>query len=277
MFIFIYCFLFLSGYSQNKLINKSFEDSLLDSIVNLFQEQKSDYAIELIEECLAGADNTFERVNIYFYPPLNNYLEDQLVDSAIFGKILYLYKLDYCNWNNDEADIFLKMYIQDQKFRIQKSWYARNEKFHEADSMKSLYLSFDSINQVWASDFLNKNSINDIYCCGPFCIYTLFIIIQHSPYTMQRMYFPVFEALCNLKMLKPSSLALMEDRLLIREGKLQKYGTQFICNSSHKICFPQPHLDIDSINYYRKKTGMRNVIDDWIETWGFVCDTAAAK
>jgi hypothetical protein len=49
-----------------------------------------------------------------------------------------------------------------------------------------------------------------------------FLVLQHSPNEMMLKYFPMFKATVGMR----SSVAMMEDRILMRQGKKQIYGTQ---------------------------------------------------
>jgi hypothetical protein len=57
-----------------------------------------------------------------------------------------------------------------------------------------------------------------------------FLVLQHADYTYQKKYLPLVRAAAAAGELGPDSLALLEDRVLMNEGKKQIYGTQLQTN-----------------------------------------------
>ncbi|MCM2303884.1 MAG: hypothetical protein NDJ72_04230 [Elusimicrobia bacterium] len=54
-----------------------------------------------------------------------------------------------------------------------------------------------------------------------------FLILQHADYALQKKYLPKFRAAVAAGEARPWNLALLEDRVLTREGKKQIYGSQW--------------------------------------------------
>lgn len=61
---------------------------------------------------------------------------------------------------------------------------------------------------------------------------TAFLVIQHSPAVVQRKYLPLMRAAAAKGELAGSSLALLEDRVLVGQGKPQLYGSQLQTNAA---------------------------------------------
>jgi hypothetical protein len=53
-----------------------------------------------------------------------------------------------------------------------------------------------------------------------------FLILQHAGLEEQRRYFPIFKAAVAQKNARADQVAMLEDRILLSEGKNQVYGTQ---------------------------------------------------
>jgi len=53
-----------------------------------------------------------------------------------------------------------------------------------------------------------------------------FLVLQHADYAYQKKYLPLVRAAVAAGEARASDLALLEDRVLMREGKKQRYGTQ---------------------------------------------------
>ena len=55
---------------------------------------------------------------------------------------------------------------------------------------------------------------------------TIFLVIQHSELAIQEKYLPLLQASVAANESDPGSLALMQDRILMQQGKKQIYGSQ---------------------------------------------------
>lgn len=53
-----------------------------------------------------------------------------------------------------------------------------------------------------------------------------FLILQHSDLARQQKYFPMLKAAAKRGEARPADAAMLEDRVLVRQGKPQLYGTQ---------------------------------------------------
>lgn len=57
-------------------------------------------------------------------------------------------------------------------------------------------------------------------------MYSIFLIIQHAPLPYQQHYLPLVRKSAEAGELPKRSLAMLEDRIAVREGRPQVYGTQ---------------------------------------------------
>lgn len=58
-----------------------------------------------------------------------------------------------------------------------------------------------------------------------------FLIIQHADLELQKKYFPLLKKAAGANDARKSDVAMLEDRILMREGKKQIYGSQLRTNS----------------------------------------------
>ncbi|MRW92885.1 hypothetical protein GJ699_23065 [Duganella sp. FT80W] len=79
-----------------------------------------------------------------------------------------------------------------------------------------------------------------------------FFIIQHAELPYQLKYFPTIKAANRRGEISNEHLAWLVDRILVRQGKRQKYGTEFEYGSN-KIA---PIEDIKNLNQRRMKIGL---------------------
>lgn len=104
--------------------------------------------------------------------------------------------------------------------------------------LDSLLLADQSIRNYHdpKQDYANLEvAINILEKCGmpkePKSVKTIFLVIQHNHSNHQRKYIEKFREAANSGILPKSSLAMMEDRILMSQNKPQLYGTQVKRNS----------------------------------------------
>lgn len=118
---------------------------------------------------------------------------------------------------------------QDQSLRQQSN---AVEQAHGRDSeqMKVHWRKIrhtDSLNQVVVTRILDERGWLGPDVVGPTGNAALFLVIQHADLPVQEKYLPMMrEAVINGGNASGSSLALLEDRVLMRQGKPQRYGSQ---------------------------------------------------
>ena len=58
------------------------------------------------------------------------------------------------------------------------------------------------------------------------------LILQHAPLETQEKYLPVLQKAVSVGDVRADQVAMLEDRVLMRQGKKQKYGTQVVSNAN---------------------------------------------
>lgn len=79
-----------------------------------------------------------------------------------------------------------------------------------------------------------------------------FFIIQHAPLPYQLKYLPTVKAANARGEVSNEHLAWLVDRILVRQGKLQKYGTEFVYGSNEI----SPVDDPKHLNQRRRRIGL---------------------
>ena len=74
----------------------------------------------------------------------------------------------------------------------------------------------------------------------------------------------------------PSSLALLIDRIEIREGRKQIYGSQIGTNPNTKTQYVLPLIDPDNVDKRRTDVGLGS-ISDYIKNWNLTWDVEKYK
>jgi hypothetical protein len=82
-----------------------------------------------------------------------------------------------------------------------------------------------------------------------------FLVLQHADLAYQKKYLPLVRKAAAAGDLRTQSLALLEDRILVREGKKQIYGSQLMTNSGGKLEF-NPIEDEPNVDKRRASVGL---------------------
>jgi len=105
---------------------------------------------------------------------------------------------------------------------------------------------------------------------------TLFLVIQHSDLNTQLKYLPMMREAVKNKKLDEGSLAMLEDRILLRQNKKQFYGTQIRRDSITGERYIAPLIDPDNVDKRRAEIGM-GPISDYVSHWDLIWNPEAYK
>ncbi len=83
-----------------------------------------------------------------------------------------------------------------------------------------------------------------------------FLILQHADLKLQIECLPMFRKMAESREAELSDLALLEDRVLVRQGKKQLYGTQLKSMAGVKEMLIEPIEDEENVDKRRAKMGM---------------------
>lgn len=99
---------------------------------------------------------------------------------------------------------------------------------------------------------------------------TLFLVIQHAPLETQQKYLPMMREAVKEKKASGSSLALLEDRVNLRTGKKQIYGSQ-IGSLPDGTKYVQALEDPAGVDERRASVGL-GPLNDYTQNWNFTFD-----
>jgi hypothetical protein len=114
----------------------------------------------------------------------------------------------------------------------------------------------DSLNLMKVKVILDKYGWLGPQELGTMGAITLFAVIQHADLATQKHYLPVMHQAVKDKKLAPDNLALLEDRIAVKEGRKQIYGSQLRTDhETGKLSF-QPIEDEKNVNKRRAEVGL---------------------
>lgn len=178
----------------------------------------------------------------------------QMPDSATvpsyedeFDKRAVIYNYDLSLKNHLE-----EMLERDQAYRTQ--WILSRQLHHE-ETQRDIALrlradSIDSLNQVEIRQILKEHGFPKKTEVGTSACEAAWIIIQHAPLDVQKEYLPILERAATEGNIQAALVAALHDRIDVREGRPQKYGTQRNSNGLY------PLLNEKMVNQWRKEVGL---------------------
>lgn len=156
---------------------------------------------------------------------------------------------------------------EDQKYRMQIETIEKKYG-HQSAEIKSLWQIInekDSINLVTVKAILDKYGWLGPESIGREGNNTLFLVIQHADIKTQQKYLPMIRNAVKEKKARPEALALLEDRVAIRTGKKQIYGSQIAISKDG-----QYYVDIledpDNVDKRRAEVGL-GPLSDYVSHW----------
>ena len=189
-------------------------------------------------------------------------------------------KLDILEANYDKPlqKELLAIYKDDQDSRSQ---YTNAQKKYGykgkvLDSLMNIVVVKDSLNLIKMVKILDKRGWVGTDIVGETANQTLFLVIQHSDLAIQQKYLPMMREAVKKGNANASSLALLEDRIGLREGRKQIYGSQIGTNPTTKTQFVLPLQDPDNVDKRRAEVGL-GTISDYVAKWNIVWDVEKYK
>lgn len=202
---------------------------------------------------------------------------NSLHNSEQWDKLIKIVKA-----NKDEAEkdldkplvaILDTIYQEDQTYRRQIG--EIEEKFgRESDEMKKHWKIInekDSINLIKIQKILDEKGWLGSNVIGNQGNSTLFLVIQHSPLEVQEKYLPLMREAEKKGNANSNSLALLEDRVALRKGGKQIYGSQIGRDQETGEYFVSPLEDPENVDKRRAEVGL-GPIADYISNWNMTWD-----
>lgn len=170
------------------------------------------------------------------------------------------------------------IYRDDQKYRLELTEIEKKYGYEspEIKSQWKIINNKDSLNQIQIQSILDKYGWLGTDVIGDQGSSTLFLVIQHSNQRIQEKYVPMMrEAVKNGKA-KGSSLALLEDRVALGQGKRQIYGSQIGINNLTKLYYVLPLEDPDNVDKRRAAVGLQS-LGEYVSYWQIKWDVEQYK
>ena len=114
----------------------------------------------------------------------------------------------------------------------------------------------DSKNRQRLDEIVKDHGWPKMSSFGPEASGVAFLIVQHADLDYQKKYLPLIKESVTSNEARPSDLAMLQDRILTREGKKQIYGTQVRVNQSTQVMELYPIEDEQNVDARRATVGL---------------------
>ncbi|MCB9361561.1 MAG: hypothetical protein H6588_09705 [Flavobacteriales bacterium] len=164
------------------------------------------------------------------------------------------------------------IYIEDQGLR--KEIEKIEKKYgYKSDEMKAHWKLIhvkDSANLIAVTKILDERGWLGANIVGGKGNMTIFLVIQHADSATQVKYLPMMREAVKEGNAQPSSLALLEDRVALKQGKRQIYGSQIHTDQKTGEQYVAPLIDPENVDKRRAEVGLGKIADYagyWNITW----------
>jgi len=127
----------------------------------------------------------------------------------------------------------------------------------------------DSLNLIEVETLIQTYGWPGIDFVGEEGNITVWLVIQHAEIAVQEKYLPLLKKSVADSQSRPCDLALLEDRVLMRQGKKQIYGSQIIANKTTGAWEFYPIEDEKNVNSRRASVGL-GTIEEYAKNFGIV-------
>jgi hypothetical protein len=175
------------------------------------------------------------------------------------------------------------IYVDDQKNRndqyMQQCIDIAKEYGRESKELKafvSIMEDQDSINLIKVEKILNEHGWLGADIVGDQGNYTLFLVIQHADLETQEKYLPMMREAVQKGNAKAQDFAFLVDRVALRKGERQIYGTQIGPDPETYEWVVRPLIDPDNVDKRRAEVGL-GTLQDYISDHGMTWNVEEYK
>ena len=182
-----------------------------------------------------------------------DFYEEPSITSHIELKDTFELRSHQWNYNLELKEILESIFEHDQYDRLLWSRAVKNNPGDKErnEQLARRALTTDSLNLVLVGEILSQYGFPKKERVGDFGNQAVWLVFQHANLEYQKKFLPQLEAAVSHGDIAPMYLALLRDRIDVREGKPQRYGTQI--NDKGNLA---PLLDASRVNQWRQEVGL---------------------
>lgn len=184
----------------------------------------------------------------------------------------------YPNLDLNLSEELDSVFDMDTKYRMQllrvQAQLGANSK--EVKDLSELMDKADSLNVLKVSRILDEHGWLGPDIVGVNGNQALFLVVQHANLKIQEKYLPVLAEAVQKGKAQPSQLALLTDRIAVRNGKKQIFGSQIQLDPVTNKNGIFPLEDPEHVDERRAKVGL-GPLADYVRQWGIAWDVNEYK
>ncbi len=189
--------------------------------------------------------------------------------SAFILSWIFLTANCQAEYNAALAGELKEILVLDQKFRLQIDSVTKTfgQESDEFLALRKMIRLTDSLNQIRVLEILDSSGWLGKDVVGGEGNQALFLVIQHSRLEIQEKYLPMMRGAVVAGKAEASSLALLEDRTALRNGRRQIYGSQIGYEPEKKRYYVLPLDDPENVDERRALVGLPTMAE-YVGMWG---------
>ncbi len=162
----------------------------------------------------------------------------------------------------------LKILDEDQHYRAQSDSIRKNfgPQSYEVKKHDRLIKERDSLNIIQVKYILDIYGWVGKQQVGEAANTAIFLVIQHADFATQEHYLPIMREAVKRGDADPGQLALLEDRVALKKGKKQIYGSQIRRDPVTEKFFLAPLDDPANVDKRRAEVGL-GALKDYLKQW----------
>ena len=149
-------------------------------------------------------------------------------------------------------------------------------KSKEMQANNKIIRVWDSLNLIEIKNVLDSRGWLGTDVIGEKGNLALFLVIQKADLSTQLQYLPLMREAVSSGKAENAALALLEDRVAIRQGKGQIYGSQMKKDPETDTYYVLPLTEPDKVNDRRAKMGLEP-IEEYLKNWILIWDVEQHK
>lgn len=183
-----------------------------------------------------------------------------------FGQVTS-FTIDNSKLDKSLAEQLDSIYKVDQSIRITYiEAKQRKESVSLLDSLLNEMRKSDQANLIKVNAIIKKHGWLGPQKVGVIGAQGLFLVIQHADLKTQEFYLPMVRVAEKNGEILSSNLAILEDRVCMRSGKKQIYGSQGFTDNQTGKKYMYPIIDVDNLDKRRVAMGMPPM-QDYVKDW----------
>jgi hypothetical protein len=167
------------------------------------------------------------------------------------------FELDSSKFKQELLPALDTIYKDDQSYRMELGKLVKlKAQPSQIDSVRNIIVKKDSINLLKVNEILKQYGWLGPQDVGVNGSQGIFLVIQHADLATQKRYLPLIRQAEKDGKTLSSNLAILEDRMAMREGRKQIYGSQGFKDKVTGKSYIYPVMDVDNLDQRRKAMGL---------------------